>query len=575
MSQVYSTEPATTGHVVFETSHGPIDINLFCKECPTTTRTFLQLCLDGYYDGMIFHRILSDFLIQTGLTRHSSLAASASADSIDKYLRGSTAVSSKSSSMSGADALGWDRKRLEVNPRIRFNHRGQIAVALPLEENSSADTSNDNAEETLLLRYQFFVTLDEAPFLDAKHVVFGTVAGSTMFNALRIGRTDADEQTGIPTDLEDSPPRIKNVKIDYHPFDDLVVTAEKKIPWKINTADGDNRGTGGGNNGKQSTMEKKRKKRKGKRDFNVLSFGDEERDYDAIATIAKSSLSMKSSHDTMSGKSKFFPPKVDVDVETRSKIKDCEESVLTSKITSKNSSRQKDDEEAIDEHYDKEPEGKLTQMHTAESMTLNEFTLKEQDEKYDETVSKEEERPTKHRKSSKSKRIAGVEARRSKYVKSGTGHTSTKKERLRREGDTMTKLLAFKTKVLETKGSKINVKVDKQQSSNDDSLAARMAERIKQDDDARERRSKEQEAFMSVPGYSGKVDDETDTGDWMCTKFKFKQHADNESRHLDKIGKSQDKLGGDGRRMDDYVVFDEKHRSRDKNGHHKRYLHRR
>ncbi|EED96366.1 predicted protein, partial [Thalassiosira pseudonana CCMP1335] len=52
--------------VVFETTHGPIDVNLFCKECPTTTRTFLQLCLDGYYDGMIFHRILSDFLIQTG-----------------------------------------------------------------------------------------------------------------------------------------------------------------------------------------------------------------------------------------------------------------------------------------------------------------------------------------------------------------------------------------------------------------------------------------------------------------------------------------------------------------------------
>eukprot|EP00573_Skeletonema_grethae_P010318 CAMPEP_0201695726 /NCGR_PEP_ID=MMETSP0578-20130828/7589_1 /ASSEMBLY_ACC=CAM_ASM_000663 /TAXON_ID=267565 /ORGANISM="Skeletonema grethea, Strain CCMP 1804" /LENGTH=108 /DNA_ID=CAMNT_0048181613 /DNA_START=41 /DNA_END=364 /DNA_ORIENTATION=- len=108
MSQVYSTEPATTGHVVFETTHGPIDVNLWCKECPTTTRTFLQLCLDGYYDGMIFHRILSDFLIQTGLTRQASLQAAASADDMDKYLRGSTAVSTKSSSMSG-DALRWDR----------------------------------------------------------------------------------------------------------------------------------------------------------------------------------------------------------------------------------------------------------------------------------------------------------------------------------------------------------------------------------------------------------------------------------------------------------------------------------
>jgi len=83
MSTVYSTEPATTGRVVLDTTHGPIDINLWCKECPTTTRTFIQLCLDGYYDGMIFHRILSEFLIQTGLTRTSSIASAAYASEID------------------------------------------------------------------------------------------------------------------------------------------------------------------------------------------------------------------------------------------------------------------------------------------------------------------------------------------------------------------------------------------------------------------------------------------------------------------------------------------------------------
>jgi peptidyl-prolyl cis-trans isomerase SDCCAG10 len=55
MSQVYSTEPSPTGRVIFDTTHGPIDIKLFCKECPTTTRSFLQLCIDGYYDDMIFH----------------------------------------------------------------------------------------------------------------------------------------------------------------------------------------------------------------------------------------------------------------------------------------------------------------------------------------------------------------------------------------------------------------------------------------------------------------------------------------------------------------------------------------
>ena len=577
MSQVYSTEPATTGHVVFETSHGPIDVHLFCKECPTTTRAFLQLCLDGYYNGMVFHRILSDFLIQTGLTQNSALTATASADEMDKYLRSSTAVSSKSSGMSG-DALGWDRKKLEVNPRIRFNHRGQVAIALPLEESSVTGSTNEkNGEDTALLRYQFFITLDEAPFLDAKHVIFGTVAGSTMFNALRIGRTDADEQTGIPADLDDCPPTIKSVKIDYHPFEDLVVTADKKIPWKNSIPAADNNDSGGasgkGNSGQRSTMEKRRKKRKGKRDFNVLSFGDEERDYDAItSSTTNNSASMKSSHDMLAGESKFLSAKVDAEVETRSKLKDDEKYVGTSNLRANNSSIQKV-EETINE------QNEVNDGQTPTNGTMAPSSKEERDGQYEQTISsKQEDRPVKSSKSSKSKGISGVEARRSKYLKSGAGSISSKKDRLRREDNTMAKLLAFKTKVLETKGSSNNIKDEtKRTATNDDSLAARMAKRMKQSEEEEEMRNEEMEAFISMPGYNGQVTDDqadTDGGDWMSTKFKCKQHADNDSRALDRIGNSQDDmLGGDGRKMDDYVVFDEKHRNRggSKNGHHSRH----
>lgn len=521
---------------------------------------------------MIFHRILSDFLIQTGLTQNSSLAASASADVMDKYLRQSTAVSSKSSNNMSGDALRWDRKKLEVNPRIRFNHRGQVAMALPLEESSnSANASGDNAEQTAMLRYQFFVTLDEAPFLDAKHVVFGTVAGSTMFNALRIGRTDADEQTGIPTDLEDAPPRIKCVKIDYHPFDDLVVTAEKKIPWKKTAIMDDDGGAGRERaNGQQSTIEKRRKKRSGKRDFNVLSFGDEERDYDAITSSSKNSTSMKSSHDILAGESSFLSSKVDAVVENRSKHKDIEVNQMSTKITSLRNA-----EEAISEQneaHDTKHEGQdRTQIRFTDKTSS-----KREDRSDEQNIMKEGERLSKRRKTSNSKKTSEVEARRSKYVKSAiVSASSSKKGRQRREDDTMAKLLAFKTKVLQTKGSKINEKVIKE-SSNDDSLAARMANRVKQDEDEQDMRNKEEEAFISMPGYSGQVyDDQADTGgDWMSAKFKCKQHADHVTRTLDKIGNySQDEIGGDGRRMDDYVVFDEKNRGREKNGHRKRHRH--
>ena len=103
-----------------------------------------------------------------------------------------------------------------------------------------------------------------------------------------------------------------------------------------------------------------------------------------------------------------------------------------------------------------------------------------------------------------------------------------------------------------------------------------MAKRVKQNEDEQEKRSKEEEAFISMPGYSGQVNDDQDYigGNWMSSKFKCKQHADNKTRTLDKIGNSQDEVGGDGRMMDDYVVLDDKTRGREKNGHHKKHRHR-
>ena len=48
------------------TSAGPIDIELFTEECPDTTGNFLKLVDDGFYDGLHFHRVIKDFMIQGG-----------------------------------------------------------------------------------------------------------------------------------------------------------------------------------------------------------------------------------------------------------------------------------------------------------------------------------------------------------------------------------------------------------------------------------------------------------------------------------------------------------------------------
>jgi len=492
------------------------------------------------------------------------MAGSTPAVQIDSYLRQSTAVPPPSGSMSG-DALGLDRKKLELNPRIKFNHRGQVAMALPLDESSAGQ--HDNEEESAMLRYQFFITLDEAPFLDAKNLVFGTIAGATMFNALRIGRTDADEQSGIPTDMKDAPPRIKSVKVDYHPFEDLVVTADKKIPWIDTSVNGK------GKEGKQSAMEKRRKKRKGKRDLNVLSFGDEERNYEDTTNKSSKGGSMLSSHDVLSNESKFLSSKVDADVDKRSK----EDSTVKKESGSRNmeygSTEMKQKSSSKQDSSDTKPASDEIQMETEKNGLLG----VERKESKSTRESSTEGRNHKRNKQTKTKSVGAVEARRAKYLNSGSVSSANKKERLKREGDTMEKLFAFKNKVLETKGSKKN-RSDSNGKWNehpaDDSLASRMSKRAKQSDDDKEQRNREEEAFVAMAGYSGQVDDHAsghgyndgidgDT-DWMGTSFKCKRHIDHDARMtaLDKIG--DENIGGDGRRMDDYEVLDEK---RKKKGH--------
>ena len=501
MSQVYSTEPATTGRVVVDTTHGPIDIDLWCKECPTTTRTFLQLCLDGYYDGMIFHRILSDFLIQTGLTRDGRrLAGDTSAAGIDGYLRGSTAVppggeSTSTSSGGGPDALGRDRKR------------GQVAMALPLEDGAGGEDDDDDDEERGMLRYQFFVTLDEAPFLDAKHVVFGTVAGATVFNALRIGRTDADERTGVPTDAIDAPPRIRGVRVDYHPFGDLVVTADGRVPWQKrgggSAAASASAGGGGVDARGQSEMERRRKKRKGKRDLNILSFGDEERDYEEIVAgdyIRRGGPTSRS-RDIPSafGESQLPSSKDDADVGKRRKSKDkkeennleidanCSLSGREHKSSSEIESLSNVSEAQAKEHPNEVTSGRENGGVVPE--------VGKTDPKI-ERGSAKDDRNVASSKSNSSRGMGAVEARRTKYLKSGIGSSANNSERLKREGET------------------------------------------------------------------------THAEGWMGTTFKCKRHMDQDSRMtaLDRI--DADDMGGDGRRMDDYVVLDEKRRGGER-GHHR------
>eukprot|EP00956_Cyclotella_meneghiniana_P009272 scaffold12744_cov42-Cyclotella_meneghiniana.AAC.2 len=549
--------------------------------------------------------------MQTGLTRGSHNAGDES-KRIDEYLRKSTAVPSATSSSS--DPLGWQRKHLEVNPRIRFNHRGQVAAAFPLKDtpnnnNNNAVTTNNNNDDDDSLRYQFFITLDESPFLDSQHVIFGTIAGPTVFNALRISKTDVDETSGTPLDMTDCPPRITSVKIDYHPFHDLVISSDDIVPWRIvgNNKDGGKR---------QSEMEKRRKKRKGKRDLNVLSFGDEERLFEESLAVDNTNNNgsgakkkIQSSHDVLHGESELLSSSVDADLKKR-----VEESNVDDEVVG-NKAKRTNDEDATRETKRKKKTVPtetplLSQENTNVVSTNDTLTATKQQQQSEsivnnnttsQTKSLESKEKTQKTKSS----IGAVQARRAKYLKGGTASLASKKERLKREDDTMAKLMAFRSKILDNTNKRISSSSsssskhathkdgDASENEVDDSLASRMAKRVQEAQEDKAKAIKQKEDFIAAPGYHGQVLDddddnnddndstENDTTNWLRTKFKCKRHIDHDSRvsALER-GDNHDNVddeeggGGDGRHMDDYLVVDEK-RKRSHNGdfHSKQHRH--
>ncbi|KAH9618073.1 hypothetical protein KSS87_014431 [Heliosperma pusillum] len=236
MSAVYVLEPPTKGKVVINTSYGPIDIELWPKEAPKASRNFVQLCLEGYYDNTIFHRIIKGFLIQGGDPTSTGL---------------------------GGESIYGGSFPDEFHSRLRFNHRGLVACA-----NAGSPHSNGS---------QFFMTLDRCEWLDKKNTIFGKVTGDSIFNLLRIGEE-------IETDSDDRPldpaPKITSVEVIWNPFDDMVPRETlKKLPEPA------------------ADTESKSSKKKAVKKLNLLSFGEEAEEEEKVLAVVKQKI--KSSHDVL------------------------------------------------------------------------------------------------------------------------------------------------------------------------------------------------------------------------------------------------------------------------------------
>jgi peptidyl-prolyl cis-trans isomerase B (cyclophilin B) len=131
------------------TNHGPIVLELFDEDAPKTVDNFLKLSRDGYYDGLIFHRVIKDFMIQGGCPQGT-----------------------------GTGGPGYEFEDEFNDHKIV---RGALAMA-----NRGPDTNGS----------QFFiVTTDAAPWLDGKHTVFGEVsAGMEAVDAIEGAETGAQDR---------------------------------------------------------------------------------------------------------------------------------------------------------------------------------------------------------------------------------------------------------------------------------------------------------------------------------------------------------------------------------------------
>ncbi|KAL7414317.1 cyclophilin-like domain-containing protein [Mrakia frigida] len=177
MSNIYIYEPATNGKVVLETTMGDIEIELWSKEAPKACRNFIALIMEGYYDGQIFHRIVQDFIVQTG---------------------------DPTGTGNGGESFYGEPFEDEPHQRLKFSRRGLVGMA-----NNQVRNSNTS---------QFFITLNQTPELQGKHVSLKGEGGDTILTRppSRLSETDASERPLYP-------PKIKSIKILDNPFDDIVV----------------------------------------------------------------------------------------------------------------------------------------------------------------------------------------------------------------------------------------------------------------------------------------------------------------------------------------------------------------
>ena len=142
----------------FKTNKGEINLELYSEKAPLTVANFINLSKKGYYDGLIFHRVIPDFMIQGGCPQGT-----------------------------GTGGPGYQFKD-EFHPTLKHDSAGVLSMA-----NSGPGTNGS----------QFFITHTETPWLDNNHTVFGSVLAESDQEVVdSIAKNDVIESISIDGDID-------------------------------------------------------------------------------------------------------------------------------------------------------------------------------------------------------------------------------------------------------------------------------------------------------------------------------------------------------------------------------------
>jgi len=147
---------------VFDTNKGSFKVELYADKAPMTVGNFMKLVNQGFYNGLIFHRVIPDFMIQAGCPHGT-----------------------------GGGGPGWTI-RDEFHPSLKHDSKGILSMA-----NAGPNTGGS----------QFFITVAPTPWLDKHHSIFGKVVE---------GMNVVDSISKVQTGRNDKPLQdvvIKNITI--------------------------------------------------------------------------------------------------------------------------------------------------------------------------------------------------------------------------------------------------------------------------------------------------------------------------------------------------------------------------